>query len=220
MSELKHLSAEELQTFVEGQLPEGDRVVIESHLVACLRCQGEAEEWRSLFTALSGMPKFDPAPGFADRVIAGFANLSHATAALPWYQRAGRAVVRVAPKTTKGWALAAAFLAMPVVSIGVVLTWLLSKPYVSAHTLYAFTMDRSAHALQSLGSGTIAWAMKTDFVAYLVRMSGQLVHQVGMSGLGALAATVAIAISLSIWVLYENLFRSPTREASYVSYSF
>jgi anti-sigma factor RsiW len=219
MSELKHLSAEELQTFVEGGVPEGDRVVIESHLVACLRCQSEAEEWRTLFTALSGMAQFEPSAGFADRVLVGL-HSSHATSVVPWYSRVTAAVVRVAPKTTRGWALAAAFLALPLVSAGLFLSWLLSKPYVTPHTLWAFTVDRSSHALQSLGSGTITWAMKTDVVAYSVKLAAQLVHQVGMSGVGALAAAVAFATTVSIWVLYNNLFRSPSRETSYVSYSF
>ena len=74
--------------------------------------------------------------------------------------------------------------------------------------------------LQSLGEGTISWALNTEAAAWAVKMSSQLVHQVGMSGVGALVATLAIATSLSIWVLYKNLFRSPSREANYVSYSF
>jgi hypothetical protein len=219
MSETQHISGDELQAFVEGGHPESDRVVIESHLVACLRCQSEVEEWRSLFVALSGMPQFDPSSGFADRVLAGL-HASHATASLPWYARAGQLAARVAPKTTKGWALAAAFLALPLVSGGLFLVWLMSHAYVTPNTLLAFASDRGANALQSLGSGTIAWLMKTDAVAWGVNVSGQIVHQVGMSGVGALLAGVAAGISLSIWVLYKNLFRSPSREASYVSFSF
>ncbi len=216
MSETQHISGDELQTFVEGGHPEGDRVVMESHLVACLRCQSEVEEWRSLFMALSGMPQFDPSSGFADRVIAGL-HASHATASLPWYVRAGQRAGRVAPKTTKGWALAAAFLALPVVSGGLFLTWLLSHAYVTPTTLLAFASDRGARALQGLGSGTISWAMKTDAAAWLVNTSGNLVHLFGLSGVGALLAGVAAGTTLSIWVLYKNLFRSPSREASYVS---
>jgi anti-sigma factor RsiW len=52
MTRLQHLQGDELQTFVEGGVQEGDRAMIESHLVACLRCRSEVEEWRSLFTAL------------------------------------------------------------------------------------------------------------------------------------------------------------------------
>jgi hypothetical protein len=219
MSEPQHLSAETLQTFAEGLLPDGDRAVVESHLVACTRCQSQAEEWRTLFAALSALPRFELSAGFPDRVIAGL-HSSHATSIVPWLQRAGRMAVRVAPKTTRGWAVAAAFLALPVVSGGLVLAWLLSSPYITAATLWAFVTDRGAHALQSLGSGTISWAMKTDAAAFIVRTSGQLVHQIGMSGVGALIAGGAFATTLSAWVLYKNLFRSPSRETNYVSFSF
>ncbi len=218
MSELKHLSVDELQAFVEGGLVEGDRVVIESHLVACSRCTAEVGEWRSLFATLSSMPLFDPATGFAERVIAGL-HTSHATA-LSWHARAGQLAARISPKTTRGWALAAAFLALPLVSGGLFLTWLMSHAYVTPRTLLAFATDRGAHALQGLGSGTLSWLLKTDAAAWAVNMSGEVVHQVGLSGVGALLAGVAIATTLSIWVLYKNLFRSPPREASYVSFSF
>jgi hypothetical protein len=219
MTRLQHLNGEELQTFVEGGALEGDRAMIESHLVACLRCRSEVEEWSSLFVALSSMPQFEPSSGFADRVIAGL-HQSHATAGASWYVRAGQMAARIAPKTTRGWALAAAFLALPLVSGGLFLSWLMSHAYVTPRTLWAFATDRGAHALEGLGTGTISWLMKTDLIAWAVNMSGQVVHQVGMSGLGALLAGVALATTVSIWVLYRNLFRSPTREASYVSYSF
>lgn len=219
MSEQQHMSAETLQTFAEGLLPDGDRAVVESHLAACTRCQSEAETWRTLFAALSALPHFELTAGFQDRVIAGL-HSSHATSIVPWLSRAGQMVVRVAPKTTRGWAVAAAFLALPVVSGGILIAWLLSSPYVTAATLWSFATDRGAHALQSLGSGTISWAIKTDAAAFLVRSSGQLFHQVGMSGVGALAAGGALVTTLSAWVLYRNLFRSPSRETNYVSFSF
>lgn len=219
MRESQHLDAEELQTFVEGRTPEGERAGVESHLSVCLPCQGEAEEWRSLFSALSSLPQFEPASGFADRVLAGMKQ-AHATAVLPWYVRGSRFVGRVAPKTTRGWALAAAFLALPLISGGLFVSWLISKAYVTPRTLWAFATDRGAHALQSLGEGTITWALNTEAASWAVKMSSQLVHQVGMSGVGALVAAMAIATSLSIWVLYKYLFRSTTREASYVSFSF
>ncbi|MEO5510904.1 MAG: hypothetical protein ABIS27_09745 [Longimicrobiales bacterium] len=219
MTRLQHLKGDELQTFVEGGVQEGDRAMIESHLVACLRCRSEVEEWRSLFTALSSLPHFDPMSGFADRVLAGL-HASHATAAAPWYVRAGQRAGRIVPKTTKGWALAAAFLALPVVSGSLFLAWLMSHAYVTPRTLWAFGTDRGAHALEGLGSGAISWLMKTDVIAWAVTMSVHVVQQVGMSGVGALLAGAALATCVSIWVLYRNLFRSPTREASYVSFSF
>jgi hypothetical protein len=129
-------------------------------------------------------------------------------------------VARALPKTTRGWALTTAFLAMPLVAGGAVLAWLLSHPFITPRTLWAFATDRGANALESLGSGAISWVRKTDAAAWVVRSTGALVHQIGLPGLGALLAVAAIATTLSIYVLYKNLFRTSARETNHVFYSF
>ncbi|MGE0159410.1 MAG: anti-sigma factor [Gemmatimonadales bacterium] len=71
-----HLSAEQIQAFLEGDLPIGgrERRRVEGHLAVCPRCTAELDAWRSLFADLSELaaqPVPPSRPSFADRVMAG-----------------------------------------------------------------------------------------------------------------------------------------------------
>lgn len=65
-----HLSAEQLQAFLGGELAVGERVAAEEHLAACARCAGELDGWKLLFEGLGDLPVLAPRVGFADRVMA------------------------------------------------------------------------------------------------------------------------------------------------------
>ena len=67
----EHLSPEEAQAFLDGQLaPEGRRRA-EEHLGRCARCAAELETWRTLFEELEDLPVLAPAAGFTERVLGG-----------------------------------------------------------------------------------------------------------------------------------------------------
>jgi anti-sigma factor RsiW len=67
-----HLSAEQMQAFLEGDLArqEGERARVEEHLAACARCAAELDSWRVLFADLSSLPGQAPRAGFSHRVMA------------------------------------------------------------------------------------------------------------------------------------------------------
>ncbi len=135
-----HPNTERLQSFAEGILGEGDRVVLESHLLGCPDCTGQVEEWRALFSMLSELPQYTPSIHFADNVMRGVQLPD------PWYVRAlvvvGDRVQKFAPKTTRGWAFATAFMALPFTAFALVATWLLSKPYITPSNVLAFIYHR------------------------------------------------------------------------------
>jgi anti-sigma factor RsiW len=71
-----HVSAERLQAFLDGELPERDVSSVEEHLADCARCASELDGWRVLFDDLgtiTGPDSFTPSLGFADRVMADVA---------------------------------------------------------------------------------------------------------------------------------------------------
>lgn len=214
-----HPDTESLQGYAEAALPEGDRATVESHLQGCARCSAEVREWRSLFLALAELPPLAPSPGFTDRVMARL----HLPAPVPVYaplvRRAGELLTRVLPQTTAGWALAAAFVALPLLLGGGLLAWLFSHEYLTPATLWTFLNERAASGLQSLGTAAIAALMQTQAAAWALAMVRQFVATAGLSGLGALAGAGALLTSLSMWILYQNLFRTPSRESNHVSYS-
>lgn len=65
----KHLSAERMQAFLEGEIPERDLPSVEEHLHACARCSAEVDGWRVLFADLGDLSAHRPHEGFAERVL-------------------------------------------------------------------------------------------------------------------------------------------------------
>jgi anti-sigma factor RsiW len=233
---MSHPPAERLEAFVEGILDGGDRVVVESHLLGCPECRSAVEEWTALFTALAGLPQFEPAPGFTERVMAGvqLAGRAQARAARSraryWQSaqaaisaaadRAGASLGRLIPQTTFGWAMAAAFLSLPVVFAAAAMGWLVSRSYITPQSLWLFASNQAVAGVRSAGETAVATALQTDIAAWLVGQSATLLETAGFTGVGVLIAAAGATTVLSIWVLYRNLFRTPTRESNYVSYSF
>lgn len=208
-----HPAADRLEALVEGLLDDGDRVVVESHLVGCSRCQTEVEELRALFGALARMQHFSPAPGFLHRVMA------RVRLPEPWYARAGQYLQRLAPRTSRGWAFASGLFALPLVGFGVITLWLLSKPYVTSEGLLAFTFNQIGSRASGVFSSAYSVILHSDVTLYFARALEPLLAN-GFRAAGALAVLFAVMTVLSAWVLYQNLFRNPTRGSDYVSYSF
>lgn len=213
-----HPASERLQAFIENALETADRAVVESHILGCPQCEREVEEWRSLFAVLNSLPQFEPKLDFANRVMA------NVTLPEPWYvrtaARVGSRVQVLVPKTTRDWAAAAACLALPIALFGALAYWVLSKPYITPSGLIAFTFERVQSVVTTFAAGAFSAALQSDVALYAARGLGA-VSNAGLGAAGALAAAVAMATALSAWVLYQNLFRTTTREnRSYVSYSF
>lgn len=219
-----HPEAEELEAYAEGTLDDGDRAVIESHVLACVDCQGALEEWRALFSALEGLPQMAPSSGFTERVMARVRVATPATAwraqALAQVRAAAQGLGRLMPQTTRGWAFATAMLGLPALLGTAFVAWLLSRDYVSAQSLWIATRDTLDHGAQRLGDSLVQSLVQTDVVAWLVANAGEFVATAGMRGVGAVIAVAGVTTMLSIYVLYRNLFRTPTRESHYVTYSF
>lgn len=213
-----HPASERLQAFVEGALETADRALVESHLLACPQCRGEVEEWTSLFAVLAAMPQLQPRANFADRVMA------HVALPDPWYVRSiahvGNRIQVFAPKTTRGWATAAAFITLPVVVLSALVFWIFSQSYITPQGVVAFTYERMQSAADGLVSSVLSAAMHSNVTLFALR-AFEAISNAGLGAAGALAAAISMATALSAWVLYQNLFRTTRREnRSYVSYSF
>ena len=159
MSErLSHPTATRLQAFLEASLEGAERAVVESHLTHCDRCQAEVAELRSLFAALDGLPMLEPTPGFTDRVMERVkVRRPVAVTVAAWTEEW---LERITPQSTRGWAAAAAVLALPVIGATVLVAWLLSQPGVSAQGLWMVGTALVGEAAAS--SGQWFWAQLTD----------------------------------------------------------
>jgi hypothetical protein len=229
MSDVNHPTADRLEAFVEGSLSAADGAVLESHLQGCPVCQTAVDEWRALFAALEGLPNFEPADGFAERVMARVRlhrsapawKLAVAQASLQKQAaRAGALLDRILPKTTFGWAMATAFLALPFLLGAALVAWVMSRSYITPVSLWAFFSDQAVEGARSVGGAAVSAALQTEVAAWFMAQATSVLGTSGITGLGVIIAMAGVATMLSIWVLYRNLFRTPTRESNYASYSF
>lgn len=67
--EMRHLTSEQIQEFLDRQLPPREEAMVQEHLAVCPRCQSEAETWGLLFADLSSLPELDPGPLFQRDVL-------------------------------------------------------------------------------------------------------------------------------------------------------
>jgi anti-sigma factor RsiW len=206
-----HPAAEEIEAYVDGSLAEAERVVFESHLTTCGRCVAEVDEWRALFAALASLPALEPTAGFADRVMAGV------ELARPWPARLAALLRRLVPTTTRAWLLLTALLALPVVCTGGALTWVLSRPWLSPEGLWLFARTRAIAATFALLERLRLAMLENELALQVAEGANQLLTRIGVREFGAAAALVAVLISLSVWILYQNLFRTSTRRGSHAT---
>jgi anti-sigma factor RsiW len=208
-----HPESGQLQDFIEGSLDKPSAAVLESHVLGCAYCQKEVADLRSVFTALARMERFSPGLGFANRVMA------QVKLPEPWYARAGRYAAGFAPRTTRGWAFASGLLALPLIGMGTLMLWVLSKPYVTGEGLIAFALKQTGTSLAVFGRNALSTIIQSDITLLLTRLA-ESVLSAGLAGAGAVVASFAGMIALSAWILYQNLIRTPTRRSNYASYSF
>lgn len=212
-----HPSAERLNAFVEETLGGSDRVEVQKHLGSCAECREEAAELRSLFVALSTLPAFAPSSGFADRVMTGVRVRTPVLQ--PAFAGASAWVERLTPQSTRGWAAAAAVLALPVLAATLLVTWLMSQPGVTPQGLWTVTTTFTGEAL---GSGWHwAWTRfaETAVAAWMVQ-AAELLDQLGRGEIGLAVVMFAVMTAGSTYVLYQNLFRTEARRTQHASYVF
>ena len=208
-----HPESERLNAFVEGDLEADAETSLGAHLTTCSRCRSEVDELRTMFDMLSDLTHFAPAAGFADRVMAGVRVRQ------PWHARAAEWLERLAPQTTRGWVVATAMVALPAIALTALSWWVLSRPGVTAQGLWVISTDFGGEALNT------AWAwlwshLTSSALAAWAGSVGGLLESLGRGGIGLGLVMFVTLTAASIWILYNNLFRSESRRTDYASYVF
>jgi AcrR family transcriptional regulator len=211
---MQHPTDDRFEAYVEGRLEEPARVDLERHVVACTRCQGHLEEWRAVFAALRALPRLAPSPRFTEAVMA------RVRIARPWHAAALARVEAWMPRSTRDWAAAVVLLALPVLLGGGIVAWLVSRSYVTASGLWAFATEVFAAGANRLASQTSSAVLQSSAVTRLVSTAETFYANAGVQGIGLLATAALLSTTLSIWVLYRNLYRTPERETNHASYCF
>jgi anti-sigma factor RsiW len=64
-----HLSDEQLQALLDGDLPAGEAREAHVHAEACRACAVRLERWEALFLKLEDLPALSPSPAFRARIV-------------------------------------------------------------------------------------------------------------------------------------------------------
>ncbi len=109
--------------------------------------------------------------------------------------------------------------ALPVVGATILMAWLLSQPGVSAQGLWTVTSALAGDA--AVSSAQWVWAqLSTSTLAAWATWAADFVGTAGRDQIGLALVVFAMATAGSIYVLYQNLFRTQQQRriehASYV----
>ena len=213
---MTHPDTERLHGFVEDSLDDAARSTVDAHLLACSRCSEEVAELRSLFMAFESLPELAPSAGFADRVMT---HVRVRRPAFAWATDLWAWLDRITPTTTRGWALAAALLALPVVGGSLLIGWLLSQPGVTPQSLWVVGSGLTSEALGSSWQAVLNQVTTSTIAVYAAQLF-ELLGSIGRGEIGLAVVMFATATAASIYVLYQNLFRTGTRRMNNASYVF
>lgn len=222
MSEnVQHPPTERLQELVEDALDEHQRAAVASHVAACEPCRTEVEELHTLFGALSELRTFAPSARFADAVMAQVRvrRAAFAPSLAPALAAAGAWLERIMPKTTRGWAAAAAMLALPIVGATLLVAWLMAQPGVTPQGLWTLTSEITASAASTGWQWAWTRFAGTSLAAWLAH-AADLAQSVGRGEIGLAAVMFATMTMGSTYVLYQNLFRPEARRTEHATYVF
>lgn len=221
---LNHLSEERLHGYVEEGLDAAERAVVDRHLSACTRCRGEVGELRSLFLAFQELPTLAPSAAFADQVMEKVRVRRPAMAwvsewAGEWASGGARWVERLVPQTTRGWAAVTGLFALPAVTVTVLLWWLLSQPGVTPQSLWLIASSVTGDAVATGWQWAVTQIAGSGAAAYALQLV-ELIGSVGRGEIGLAVVMFATATAASVYVLYQNLFRTNARRTEHASYVF
>jgi anti-sigma factor RsiW len=203
-----HLSDWTLDQLAEGELPAEERAAAERHVESCPACAAQLATYRSLFTALSGLPRFEPTQGFAEAVLAR-------TRMQPEPGLLARWLRRVTPDTRRGWALLIAALTAPALPILIAAVWLLTHPTLSVEALWEWTLLRMSTSARSAADVAAGWADGTG-ATMLITWGYSTLSGVPLAAITAVLLGLAVAMPLSAWALFR-LVRTPNRNITYAN---
>jgi anti-sigma factor RsiW len=68
--DMRHLTSEQIQEFLDQGFSPQEESVVQEHLAVCPRCQAELEGWQFLFSDLGDLDELTPDPAFSQEVMA------------------------------------------------------------------------------------------------------------------------------------------------------
>jgi anti-sigma factor RsiW len=194
-----------LELLAEGALPPDEQERLTDHVEGCSRCATEVEVYRSLFVALSELPKFAPSPDFAAAVMARVTVAKPAT--VPAW------MTRWMPSSWQGWAVLLGLCMAPTLPVIAAVWWIATHPEWSFSSLWAAGTTWAENTGWSLMVTVLGTATESRLAAWSRFLMEELVRMpIEILVIGVLV--LAVGIPASVWTLYRTL-RTPPKGTVY-----
>lgn len=222
----EHLPTEILQDLAEGSLAPRRVARAEAHLEACPSCAAELRSWATVMERLSGLERFAPAEGFADRVMVGFEAararetveaVSTAPVKTPSWSRALATAKRFVPRTRRAWAAISGAAVTPAVTFGLVLWAVFSHPTLTPQALASFAFWQLGDLVSAAWTGLLSGGLEAARITGLDGLVSAMVEAPTVTV--AAFVSYAVAFSAAVRILYKNLIGSRSPRHPYVSAS-
>lgn len=143
----RHLLPNEIGLLLDGEVGFGV-TPLRAHVDDCAPCRGRLAEARVVSDALDNLPRFAPAPAFANRVMA------HVQVVEPWHVALSAATSRLIPKTASMRVVMAASASLVAVGISSAAVWLAFRADVAIYLAEA--ADQRARETITAALGALA----------------------------------------------------------------
>jgi len=207
----RHLTPELIQDLLDGALPGRRLVMAREHLADCGQCRGQVAEWEPVFSTLAEIPRLEPSPGFADRVMEAHRARSRAPTPVPaglervldWAEGAARAAGRFVPTTPGSWGVLGAVAVVPTLVVMTLVGAVVAHPLVSWEALATFLRWRVADGLGAAGAWASQWLIQSPVAMAAWELAGQLAAAPG-AALALLIGAWTLTLA-AVWILYRNV---------------
>lgn len=208
-----HVEAPTIQELLDGALPPARTAAMEAHLAGCRLCREEVEQWRGLMVRLDRIPRLEPSPAFAERVMAHVRVQTAAAIARPGLGERVAAWIALNPRTRKRLAAFAGAAVTPVVSVALMAWTVFSHPLVTPANLVSFLWLKAQGLVTGVAGGvwTRISGNATAFELY------SLVEPLTRSAEAAAAAATLLGglTVAAVWILYRNVIAANPAENGY-----
>jgi hypothetical protein len=185
--EHRHLLPNEVDLLLDDEAGFGVQP-LRTHVRRCAECRAELEEARALVSTLEHLPHFQPAPAFAERVMANVQVFE------PWHVAAADSVRRWMPRSRPARVLAGAMATSMALLLSVASFWLATRLDVLVF-FSDIVVERGRTAILA-GLGDFVGGAFGEPALQVMRTSGTVGVAVGATGL--LVAIVAAALGLRV----------------------
>ena len=211
----EHIEPGRLQDYVESLLPAGQMARVSAHLEACGTCRSEEAKWKELTHGLEHLPELAPSKAFHGRVMAQLVIGDLVRTPAPSYARR-RAIAwaeRLIPRTQRAWAVISGVAVTPVTVVASLTYAVFSNPLVTPGSLASFLWWKVSAGVTALVGVFADGFVESSIAFYSYSVLGALADAPVVTAMGAVS--LAVATSLSGWVLYRNLITTRTVDGNY-----